>query len=211
MISARPSMITSSSPFGVLLRFSETRGLAADVADARRVRQRVDDDVVGRGEEPDRRALRLAGAVHGREPDDGLVLEPGPDVGAFLEHPHRIVGARTPGGEAGRGRPAAAAYHGPHAPARRQHRDRLARRRLRGRPRPGAPPAAAELEAFARGVADVALLERTLPDLRVALRRRYPGAFDLHTHEPAGATVARRRDVPSAASRAEPRPGLTAG
>ena len=39
------------------------------------------------------------------------------------------------------------------------------------------------LEAFARGVADIALLERTLPDLRRALRNRFPGAFDLSTHE----------------------------
>lgn len=37
----------------------------------------------------------------------------------------------------------------------------------------------AELDAFASGVADVALLERTLPDLRTALRKQYPGAFDL--------------------------------
>ena len=66
-----------------------------------------------------------------------------------------------------------------------------------------------ELEGFARGVADVALLERSLPDLRVALRRRFPGAFDLHTLEPAGGPVAGRRDVPSAASGAEPRPGVT--
>jgi hypothetical protein len=43
---------------------------------------------------------------------------------------------------------------------------------------------AEELEAYARGVADVALLERTLPDLREALRKRYPGAFDLLTDEP---------------------------
>jgi hypothetical protein len=43
---------------------------------------------------------------------------------------------------------------------------------------------AGELEAFARGVADVALLERSLPELRAALRRRFPGAFDLHTLEP---------------------------
>jgi hypothetical protein len=42
-----------------------------------------------------------------------------------------------------------------------------------------------EVEAFARGVADVALLERTLPDLRRALRSRFPGAFDLVTHESA--------------------------
>ena len=41
-----------------------------------------------------------------------------------------------------------------------------------------------ELETFASGVADVALLERTLPDLRTALRQRYPGAFDLVTREP---------------------------
>jgi hypothetical protein len=44
---------------------------------------------------------------------------------------------------------------------------------------------ARDVEAFARGVADVALLERTLPDLRRALRARFPGAFDLLTHEPA--------------------------
>jgi hypothetical protein len=44
----------------------------------------------------------------------------------------------------------------------------------------------AELEAFARDVADVALLERTRGELAVALRRRYPGAFDLLTSEPQG-------------------------
>jgi hypothetical protein len=42
-----------------------------------------------------------------------------------------------------------------------------------------------ELEAFARDVADAALFERTLPDLRVALRATHPGAFDLSTREPA--------------------------
>jgi hypothetical protein len=42
-----------------------------------------------------------------------------------------------------------------------------------------------ELEAFARGVADAALFERTVPDLRVALRAAFPGAFDLTTREPA--------------------------
>jgi hypothetical protein len=36
-----------------------------------------------------------------------------------------------------------------------------------------------ELEAFARAVADVALLDRTVDDLRTALRRRFPGQFDL--------------------------------
>ena len=41
-----------------------------------------------------------------------------------------------------------------------------------------------DLDGFARTVADVALLERTLPDLRNALRKRYPGAFDLVTDEP---------------------------
>jgi len=46
---------------------------------------------------------------------------------------------------------------------------------------------AAELEDYAKVVADVALLERTLPDLRTALRKRYPGAFDLLTDEPAAA------------------------
>jgi hypothetical protein len=44
-----------------------------------------------------------------------------------------------------------------------------------------------QVRDYATGVADVALLERTLPDLRVALRKRYPGAFDLLTSEPASA------------------------
>ena len=44
-----------------------------------------------------------------------------------------------------------------------------------------------ELDDFAAGVADVALLERTLPDLRTALRKHYPGAFDLLTDEPMSA------------------------
>ncbi len=41
-----------------------------------------------------------------------------------------------------------------------------------------------DLDGFAKTVADVALLERTLPDLRNALRKRYPGGFDLVTDEP---------------------------
>jgi hypothetical protein len=36
-----------------------------------------------------------------------------------------------------------------------------------------------ELDAFARAVADVALVNRTLADLRVGLRAAFPGAFDL--------------------------------
>jgi hypothetical protein len=40
-----------------------------------------------------------------------------------------------------------------------------------------------ELDEFAREVADLALLERTLPDLRTALRKRFPGEFDLITQE----------------------------
>lgn len=44
-----------------------------------------------------------------------------------------------------------------------------------------------ELDEYARNVADVALLERTLPDLRTALRKRYPGDFDLLTDEPMSA------------------------
>lgn len=44
-----------------------------------------------------------------------------------------------------------------------------------------------EVEAFASRVADVALLERTLPDLRTALRKRFPGEFDLVTDEPRSA------------------------
>lgn len=46
---------------------------------------------------------------------------------------------------------------------------------------------AVELDEYARAVADVALLERTLPDLRSALRKHYPGAFDLITDEPVSA------------------------
>jgi len=46
------------------------------------------------------------------------------------------------------------------------------------------PPA--QLHAYARGVADVALLERSLPDLRAALRACYPGAYDLITDQPVG-------------------------
>ena len=46
---------------------------------------------------------------------------------------------------------------------------------------------AGELEDFAKGVADVALLERTLADLRTALRKHYPGAFELVTDEPVSA------------------------
>lgn len=42
---------------------------------------------------------------------------------------------------------------------------------------------AVELEAFARSVADMALLERTLADLRTALVKRFPGAFDLVADE----------------------------
>ncbi len=49
--------------------------------------------------------------------------------------------------------------------------------RARFRPAP-------DLDGFARTVADVALLERTLPDLRNALRKEYPGQFDLVTDEP---------------------------
>jgi hypothetical protein len=47
------------------------------------------------------------------------------------------------------------------------------------------PPA--EVGDLAKGVADLALLERTLPDLRSALLERFPGAFDLLTDEPADA------------------------
>lgn len=43
---------------------------------------------------------------------------------------------------------------------------------------------ATERDAFATVVADVALLERTLSDLRTELRKRYPGAFDLVTDQP---------------------------
>jgi len=38
-----------------------------------------------------------------------------------------------------------------------------------------------ELDHFARGVADVALFHRTLPELRTALRGEFPGQFELET------------------------------
>jgi hypothetical protein len=59
------------------------------------------------------------------------------------------------------------------------HADGFEAIRVRARFRPRE-----ELEAFARGVADAALLERSLGDLRAALRRAYPGAFDLIAREP---------------------------
>ncbi len=43
-----------------------------------------------------------------------------------------------------------------------------------------------ELAAWARGIADEALLERTVRGLQARLRERYPGAFDLTTRERAG-------------------------
>ena len=52
--------------------------------------------------------------------------------------------------------------------------------RARFRPQP-------ELDDLAKSVADAALLERTLTDLRTALRARYPGGFDLVTDEPVDA------------------------
>jgi hypothetical protein len=52
---------------------------------------------------------------------------------------------------------------------------------VRGRFRPRA-----ELDAFARAVADTALLERRVADLAAALRAAFPGAFDLRTDQPIG-------------------------
>ncbi len=43
-----------------------------------------------------------------------------------------------------------------------------------------------DLAGYARAIADEALFERTLAGLRVALRARYPGAFEIVTREPAG-------------------------
>lgn len=37
----------------------------------------------------------------------------------------------------------------------------------------------AELDSYARGVADAALVNRSLAELRIALRRQFLGAFDL--------------------------------
>lgn len=63
-----------------------------------------------------------------------------------------------------------------------------------------------ELEAFARDVADAALFERTVSDLRVALRKAFPGAFDLTTREPASGSW--RVDVRFHPPRGEGRPDL---
>ena len=41
----------------------------------------------------------------------------------------------------------------------------------------------AELDEFARGVADEALLNRTVSDLRAALRRRFLGTFDFEVRD----------------------------
>ena len=69
--------------------------------------------------------------------------------------------------------------------------------RARFRPAP-------ELDDYARTVADVALLERTLPDLRTALRKHYPGEFDLVTDEPVSRPGRVIDQLPPAARRAEP-------
>jgi hypothetical protein len=62
----------------------------------------------------------------------------------------------------------------------------------------------AELAAFARDVADAALVNRTLADLRVALRREHPGEFELvpYPHERSGPRVVVRLNPP----RGEPNP-----
>ena len=64
----------------------------------------------------------------------------------------------------------------------------------------------AELEEYARGVADAALFERTVHDLRVALRRMFPGSFDLTTREPSGGP--RRVVIAFHPPRGEGRPDL---
>ncbi len=63
-----------------------------------------------------------------------------------------------------------------------------------------------DLDAFARGVADVALMNRDLGDLRTGLRRAFPGAFDLETVRDAdlGPRVIVRFHPP----KGEPRPDL---
>jgi len=63
------------------------------------------------------------------------------------------------------------------------HADRFEAILVRARFRPSE-----ELEGYASGVADVALLERSLADLRRALRKQYPGEFDLVTREPLSAS-----------------------
>ena len=62
----------------------------------------------------------------------------------------------------------------------------------------------AELAAFARDVADAALFNRTVADLRSALRREHPGEFDLlaEAHERSGPRVVVRFHPP----RGEPNP-----
>jgi hypothetical protein len=55
-----------------------------------------------------------------------------------------------------------------------------------------------ELAAFARDVADAALVNRTVADLRTALRRGHPGEFELvpYPHERTGARLVVRLHPP---------------
>ena len=64
----------------------------------------------------------------------------------------------------------------------------------------------AELEGFAREIADAALFNRTVRDLRVALRAAFPGAFDFIPleHDRAGPRVLVRFHPP----RGEPNPEM---
>jgi len=56
----------------------------------------------------------------------------------------------------------------------------------------------AEVHSFARDVADIALLNRTVAELRSALRRAHPGEFELvtHPHDAAGPRVIVRLNPP---------------
>jgi len=64
----------------------------------------------------------------------------------------------------------------------------------------------AELEAFARDVADAALFNRTVEDLRTALRRQRPGEFDLvlYPHDRAAARVVVRMHPPPGTPNPDP-------
>jgi hypothetical protein len=63
-----------------------------------------------------------------------------------------------------------------------------------------------ELAAFASGVADAALFDRSVADLRSALRRIYPGEFDLvlEPHDRTGPRVVVRFHPPKGEPNPEP-------
>lgn len=63
-----------------------------------------------------------------------------------------------------------------------------------------------ELDRFARGVADAALFNRTVSELNTALRREFPGLFELETaaNDGRGARIVVRFHPPPGEPNADP-------